>query len=229
MPNKINVTILALSIGILQVFQGFTTAKVLSINRNRRGQPWINKDSFSIPSSLCLQNNGHDECEPFRALNDKHQNCSCYCPSQNSSFVYHSNGWTCLQNGRVRDLQGKRIRQLRIAVLISLLIYLDGMWNIWFCLYCLYGLSCSGILSGRTIINIIIVPPIQIRTERLNWANRGSNIKTEILRCLDFDLFRETETFRDLVLIGNTRKASKNDKYSTLHFLKITLDCGRLI
>ena len=161
-----NLTILASSIGILQVFLGFTTANVLLINRNSSGKPWINRDSFTIPSSLCQQNNGHDECEPFRALNDKHQNCSCYCPSQNSSFVYHSNKWTCLQNGRVRDLQGKRIRkQFKIAVFFADL----SRWNVKnMVLFILFVLSCSGILSGRTIINIIFVPPTQITTERLN-------------------------------------------------------------
>ena len=142
-----NLTILASSIGILQVFLGFTTANVLLINRNPRGQPWFNRDSFSIPSSLCQQNNGNDECDPFGAIKDKHKNCSCICPA-NSSFVYHSNKWTCLQNGRVRDLQGKRIRQFRIAVFFTDL----SRWNVKnMVLLILFVSSCSGILSGRTI------------------------------------------------------------------------------
>ena len=134
MPNKMKLTILASSIVILQVFLGFTSANVWLINRTLTREPWLNRDSFSIPSSLCHQNNGNDACYPFGALSDKHKNCSCYCPFQNSSFVYHENKWTCLQNGKVRKLQGKRTRQFRLAV-----CFIYTWWNVknmlWFILF----------------------------------------------------------------------------------------------
>jgi len=201
---------LASSIIIFQVFLGFTSANVWLINRNPGGQPWINRDSFSIPLSLCQQNNGNDECDPFGAINDKHKNCSCICPSQNYSFVYHENKWTCLQNGKVRNLQGKRIRQPRMVVF---LIY--SWWNVKnMLLFILFILSCSCTLSGWAIINITFVPPTQITAQRLNWENRGSNFETEIIGCLDFVLFRGTESFRDLVVTGHS--TSKSGKYFTL-------------
>ena len=123
MANKMKMTRSAPSILILQIFLGFTSASVFLINRNPPGQPWLSRDSFRIPSSLCQRDNTN-ECDTFEALSDKHQNCSCYCPSQNSSFVYHENKWTCLENGKVRDLQGKRIRMALYFLNLSLH---DGM------------------------------------------------------------------------------------------------------
>ena len=112
MPNKMKITTSAPSILILQVFLRLASTNVFLINRNPPGQPWLSRDSFRIPSSLCHRNNTNGECDLFKALGYKHQNCSCYCPSQNSSFVYHENKWTCLKNGKIRNLQGKRIRMV---------------------------------------------------------------------------------------------------------------------
>ena len=123
MANKMKMTRSAPSILILQIFLGFTSASVFLINRNPPGQPWLSRDTFRIPSSLCQRDNTNGECDTFEALSDKHQNCSCYWPSQNSSFVYHE------KNGRVLKMARLEIFKVRESEwLCTFLIY--PWWNV---------------------------------------------------------------------------------------------------
>ena len=100
---------LAISIAVFQLFIGITLGNVFVINRNRPSVFQIANswDSFTIPSSICNRTiSAGDECEPFHAINDN-RSCSCSCPLDRASFVFKDNEWTCLENGKVRDLQGK--------------------------------------------------------------------------------------------------------------------------
>ena len=71
MPNKMKITTSAPSILILQVFLRLASTNVFLINRNPPGQPWLSRDSFRIPSSLCHRNNTNGECDLFKALGYK--------------------------------------------------------------------------------------------------------------------------------------------------------------
>ena len=111
MPNKNEVTNMDVIDSFLARFPCRSDGgKRFVINRNPQGLPWLNRDSFKIPSSVCNCTGTSNDCETFEALNySRYQSCSCYCPSQNSSLVFHNNKWKCLDNSQVRELQGKRI------------------------------------------------------------------------------------------------------------------------
>ena len=101
---------LTISVAVFQLFVGITLGNVFVINRNRPSgiqliaNSW---DSFTIPSTICNRtNSAGDECKRFHAIDDS-RSCSCSCPLERASFVFEDNEWTCLDNAKVRDLQGK--------------------------------------------------------------------------------------------------------------------------
>jgi len=107
MSNEVKFTISASSFLLsyfLQVFIGFTSGNVFVIRRN--GYSGI-FDSFTVPSSICTKPK-YEFCPPFQANKFDDQDCSCYCPGGKNTFVFHDDGWTCLENGKLRELQGKK-------------------------------------------------------------------------------------------------------------------------
>ena len=96
---------------LFQVFISFTQGNVFTIKRNRHvnvtAKHIYSWDSFTIPASICRRMNIDDECGSFNAESDGGQSCSCFCPSNRTTFIFHDNKWTCLENYKIRNLQGK--------------------------------------------------------------------------------------------------------------------------
>ena len=98
------------SILFIHVYTGFALEKdvfVIYRNTGPRDDSMNGKDSFKISPSSCnpvLPSSG-DECEPFQA-DPPTSHCSCPCPDGRATFVFQKSGWTCLENGRIRVLQG---------------------------------------------------------------------------------------------------------------------------
>ena len=101
--NEMKLKISASSILAFQAFIGFTQGEVFVISRNG----FYDRRDYvqAIPSSVC-QNHG---CKQFQAYRSPDGSCFCYCPLENATFVFHDNKWTCLDNGKVRELQGRAI------------------------------------------------------------------------------------------------------------------------
>lgn len=102
MSNKFKLCMSALSILVFQLLIAFTFGNGLVINRK------IFRDFFRIPSSKCILTNSNGICTPFQAR-EFEQDCTCYCPDGKNTFVLHNNVWTCLDNSKMRELQGRRI------------------------------------------------------------------------------------------------------------------------
>ena len=102
-------TISASSILVFQGFFAFAIGNVFVINRNRPSglyQWWRSRDSFKVPTSICNRTStGSEICGSFDANNGE-ESCSCSCPRDRATFVF-ADGWTCLENSKVRNLQGK--------------------------------------------------------------------------------------------------------------------------
>ena len=101
MSNQFKLYTSALSILVFQLLIAFTIGNAFVINRK------ISTDFFGIPTSKCIITSSNDTCKPFQAR--KLQDCTCYCTDAENTFVLHNNVWTCLDNGKIRELQGKRI------------------------------------------------------------------------------------------------------------------------
>ena len=99
---------------VSQVLSGYTLGNVFTIKRNRHvnfNPKFISSwDSFNIPTSMCNRTSMGEQCGPFGAFIDGGHSCECFCPSNRSTFVFHDNKWTCLDNHKVRDLQGKNMQ-----------------------------------------------------------------------------------------------------------------------
>lgn len=102
MWNQFKLYMSALSISVFQLLIAFTFGHDFVINRK------IFRDCFGIPTPKCIVTSSNDTCKPFQAREFK-QDCTCYCPDGKNTFVLHNNVWTCLDNGKIRELQGKRI------------------------------------------------------------------------------------------------------------------------
>ena len=105
---KIDFTVLILICSI-----GITTSEVYEIFRRRpkTDNGWKSgTDSFKIPRSLSRPDESSSmNCAKFnaRANGTKGDHCLCSCPSNNATFIFDKNHWTCLRNSKVRDLLGK--------------------------------------------------------------------------------------------------------------------------
>ena len=105
-------TISTSSILVFHGFFAFAIGNVFVINRNRPSglnQWWWSRDSFKVPTSICNRTStGSEICGSFYATNGD-GSCSCSCPRDRATFVFAEDGWTCLENDKIRNLQGKSV------------------------------------------------------------------------------------------------------------------------
>ena len=101
LSNEVKSTISASWIFVFQVFIGFAIGNVIVINRG------IEVDSFKFATSMCNRTSAGSECKPLKADIVADERCFCWCPYTSASLVFHNDKWTCLENRKVRELQGK--------------------------------------------------------------------------------------------------------------------------
>ena len=97
---------------ICQIFIGYTQGNVYTIQRNRYLDLRLiySWDSFMMPTSMCNVTSMDGGCGLFDAVLDTSRSCSCYCPRSRTTFAFKGNKWRCVDNSRVRDVQGKRVK-----------------------------------------------------------------------------------------------------------------------